>query len=715
MKNSFYIFIIIVISITFFLGAKQGPDKFGPVLDKAIDSGKESKFTVYVYLKDKGPDVQKYLANPLSMVSQRSLDRRAKVLPSNELVDFTDVPVYLEYAKLIESKSLKLRHILNWFNCVSVTATIPQLNEIASLNCVKEIELVERFKSVAENPEIKPPFIKQEVLSNDYPTVDSLNYGPSATQNTQIKVNLVHNQGIYGQGVIVANFDAGYQNLNHEVFSTLPTKIWRKKDFQTGDTVTLASHSHGQATFSLVGGYKPGQLIGPAFMSTFVLCRTEVDPTETPVEMDNWSAAAQWADSLGVDVITSSLGYLTFDAPYSSYSWQDMNGKKLLITRAAALASHKGIVVSNSAGNDGSSTHNTLGGPADADSIITVGAVTNTGVRASYSSVGPTTDSINNVPAPRIKPDIMTMGSGNQVATQTGYSTFGSGTSWACPMNAGVVALMLSANKNLTPLQVRGIIRKFASNNSAPNNLIGWGIVDAQQSVDSARKMDNVPPTIIHTQPFTSTLNTGTLTFKSRIFDNGIIRYTRTGEAPRIYYRKNTGSSWTAYTSANFTAVNLDTFSFQIPGSALNTQVEYYIAAQDIALPNALSSTVPAGGSGINPPGMTNPPVSFAFIVGNPSGISGNGEIPYEFRLYNNYPNPFNPSTLIKYELAKNSFVSLKVYDISGKLVSELVNSNQNAGYYEVRFEAGMLSSGVYFYTIEAGKFKDQKKMLFIK
>ncbi|MFA7361125.1 MAG: S8 family serine peptidase, partial [Candidatus Kapaibacterium sp.] len=662
---------------------------------------------VYVYFEDKGPNAERFLNDPLLLVSEKSLERRKKVLPQNNLVDITDVPVYSPYVNEVASKTLKVRHELKWFNCVSVEASKSQVLDLAALEFVEKIELVERYRKVVENDEMT--VVNTTTIESDSPLLDSLNYGESLNQDTLIKVNRVHNQGIFGQGIIVANFDAGYQNLNHEAFTSYPMKIWKKKDFHTGDTVSLASHSHGQATLSLVGGYKPGSLISPAFASTFVLCRTEVDPGETPIEMDHWAAAAQWADSLGVDVITSSLGYLEFDSPYTSYTWQDMNGNTMLITKAADLAAYKGITVFNSAGNSGSGTNNTLGGPADGDSVITVGALTSSGIRASYSSVGPTTD----VPS-RIKPDIMTRGSGNQVATQTGYSNFGSGTSWACPMAAGVGAMMLSANKNITPIQVRDIMRKFASNNSSPNNQLGWGTVNAEKSVDSVRKMDNVLPTIQHTQPFTSTANTGVLSFKARMYDNGIIRQW-TIEAPRLYYRKNTGSGWSTWSFVNKSSSNLDTFYFQIPGSTFGTSVQYYFAAQDIALPIAKMSTIPAGGSGINPPGATAPSEFFQYVVGMTS-IGGTGmDIPKEYKLFTNYPNPFNPTTEIKYDLPKSSFVKLRVYDINGRFVKELVNQVQTAGSYNARFDASGFSSGVYFYQLSAGDFKAQNKMLLVK
>ncbi|MDD5361485.1 MAG: S8 family serine peptidase [Ignavibacteria bacterium] len=710
MKKTISFAFIFLIALVLFTGTKTHNNKISERLQKAISYSQENKLAVYIYFNDKGPDAQSYLAKPLSLVTERSLERRKKVLPPDALVEMADVPLYQPYVEMAAGQTTRLRNQLRWLNCVSADVTIEQIDALAKMNCVKNMDLVEKFKKSKDENQIGANENRPVENTGDNPLVDTLDYGTSLAQSSLIKVNLVHDQGIFGQKIIIGHFDAGYLNLNHEAFTTLPMKILHRKDFHTGDTVNIASHSHGQATLSLVGGYKPGQLISPAFMSSFLLCRTEVDPTETPIEMDHWIAAAQWVDSLGADVISSSLGYRTFDSPYTSYTWQDMNGHTLPISIAAGHAAHVGILVSNSAGNDGQETNNTLGGPADADSILTVGALNSDGTRASYSSVGPTTD----VPA-RFKPDIMTQGSGNKVADQTGYNMFGSGTSWACPMNAGVAALMLSANRNLTPLQIIGIVHKFGSNSTSPNNLIGWGTLNAQLCVDSARKLDNTAPAILHTQPFATTTDTSAKIFKAVISDNGIIRYTRSNEAPRIYFRKNTGGGFGTYTSANFYNRNLDTFYFKITGSPLGTTVEYYIAAQDIALPTPKITTVPAGGSGVTPPGTTAPGTRYSYTVQTTSVIATGSDVPNEFRLFNNYPNPFNPSTLIKFEIAKPELVTLKIYDIAGRLVRLAVNERLNAGTYQYQFDAEGLSSGLYIYQINAGTFRATNKMLLVK
>jgi serine protease AprX len=720
MKKIITLSLVALISLTFFLASKQKIDKFGPRLKYAVENSTNTQYSVYIYLNDKGPNAEAMLNNPLNLVTQRSLDRRVKVMPAGHLVDMSDIPLYAPYKNEVGTKVLKIRQEIKWFNAVTADVNASQLYDISNLNYVSKIELIEKFIKNNDNVESNPgDGIINQTYQTDQPNVDTLNYGTGSalSQITQIKVNLVHDIGVYGQNVMVANFDNGWKYQNHESFTTLPMNVYRQYDFQLHipNAYSVGSNTtHGTNTLSLVGGYKPGKLIGPAFKSIFLVARTEVDTFERPVEMDNWVAAAQWADSLGADVITSSLGYLEFDAGYSGYTYLDMNGRTLPVTLAAALAARHGIVVCNSAGNNyHSGSVNTLNGPADADSIITVGAVSSSGTIASFSSQGPTTDN-----PPRIKPDVCAMGSNNYVA-QSGTTTYqnGDGTSYSCPITAGVAALVLCANKNLTPIQVRGILRYFASNHLSPNNIYGWGTIDAQQSVDSARKLDNVYPTINHTQPFTTTTNTGVITLKARVFDNGIIRYSRSTEAPRVYFRKstNSGANWTAYSSANYTNnTTRDTFYFQITGSTAGTRVEYYLAVQDIALPSAFGVTLPVGGGGINPPGYNAPPTRFTYNVTSPTSIISN-ETPAEYKLFDNYPNPFNPVTKIRFRIKETGFVTLKVYDITGKLVITLVNQKMQSGDYNVDFDGRDLSSGLYIYKIESGDFKDTKKMLMIK
>jgi subtilisin family serine protease len=222
-------------------------------------------------------------------------------------------------------------------------------------------------------------------------------------------------------------------------------------------------------------------MIGPAYAAAFILAKTENTASETPVEEDNWAAAAEWAEAMGADVISSSLGYLVFDRPFTSYTFMDMNGQTAISTRAADLAASLGVVVVNSAGNEGfNPDHNTLGAPADGRAVIAVGAVDFAGRRASFSSVGPTPDG-------RVKPDVAAQGVAVKVARSTSTTGYGgsSGTSFSCPLTAGVAALVLQAHPFYGVEQVISVMRETASNAGSPDNLLGWGIVNALAAVQA--------------------------------------------------------------------------------------------------------------------------------------------------------------------------------------------------------------------------------------
>ncbi|MBP1654857.1 MAG: Subtilisin-like serine protease, partial [Bacteroidetes bacterium] len=299
-------------------------------------------------------------------------------------------------------------------------------------------------------------------------------------------------------GVLVGVFDNGFRLPSHESLSS--TTILATRDFvDRKESVVPANPAtnfgaHGTNTLTTIGGNKPGQLIGPAFGATFILARTENDSSETPVEEDNWVAAIEWADSIGVQVTSTSLGYLDYDWPYTSWTWRDMNGRTTKISRAAAMAAAKGIVVVNSAGNEGmpgDTTINSLIAPADADSMIAVGAVTPQGVRTYFSSVGPTTS----VP-PRIKPDIMATGSSIYCASATNPTsyTYVQGTSFSCPLAAGVAALMVKAAPTATPMQVIQALKMTASQAATPDNRMGWGIIDAPKAITYLTGLVSVDP-----------------------------------------------------------------------------------------------------------------------------------------------------------------------------------------------------------------------------
>ncbi len=444
---------------------------------------KEGSALAWIYLTDKGNDLEEYFYNPSSVVTERSLARRAKVNYSESLIDYSDLPVNLEYIKTLSDLGIKIKNRSKWFNSVSAYISSTQLDEIVKLPFVKKVDLVAQLKS---SHRIEEGFSAEagNAVHKKTSTVE-LDYGESLSQLALINVPEVHAQGLSGAGVTICVMDAGFDLLAHEAFENMNiTATW---DFVNGDedvenSGDMGNGSHGTKVLSTLGGFKEGKIIGPAYNAEFILAKTENTDSETPIEEDNWVAAMEWADSLGADITSTSLSYLDYDPPYPSYTWENMDGNTALITRAGDLAVKKGMVVVNSAGNNGyHPEHNTLGAPADGDSVIAAGSVTMNGDISYFSSVGNTVDG-------RIKPDFMAPGSGVYCASNlnTGVYTYASGTSFSCPILSGVIALILESNPSLTPMEVREILRQTSSNSASPDREFGWGIVDALAAVNAS-------------------------------------------------------------------------------------------------------------------------------------------------------------------------------------------------------------------------------------
>jgi len=481
----------IVAAVIFFAGisfAQSSMEKFTPELNSVIDySNLNEELLVWVFFTDKGTETQNYFQKPSTVVSEKSLKRRAKVLSADKLISETDLPVNHNYIDQVQSLGFVLKQKTKWFNGISGFITKDKLVQISALPFVKQLDIVYRFRKNNFEDEVQndnPQNSTNDNLSKPQGT-HSFNYGQSYTQLNQITVPQVHDLGYTGAGITICLMDAGFDRLSHQVFSSM--NIIATWDFVNGDPNVqnhgdLGNGSHGTSTLSLIGGFYETKLIGPAFGADFILAKTENTESETPIEEDNWLAALEWADSIGVDITSTSLGYIGFDPPYPSYTWQDMDGNTCRITNSADYGVSLGIFVANSAGNEGSHpTRNTLGAPADGDSVIAVGSVTSSGNRSSFSSVGPTVDG-------RIKPDLMAMGSNNYVAcngSNSCYSSWGSGTSWSCPMVAGAAALLLEADPSLTPMQLASLMKNTASLSNNPNNQMGWGIVNTYSALQS--------------------------------------------------------------------------------------------------------------------------------------------------------------------------------------------------------------------------------------
>jgi hypothetical protein len=325
----------LIITIVLFTGiifAQSQVEKFTPQLDDVIsNTNQNEELLVWVFFSDKGNETQSYFQKPSTVVSEKSLKRRAKVLSDDKLISTTDLPVNQNYIDQIQSLGFRLKQKTKWFNGISGWVTKTELVQISNLSFVKQFDIVYRFKNDKSEEEILNDFPEEinQNLSKPLET-HSFNYGESYTQLNQITVPQVHDLGYTGAGVTICMMDAGFDLwTTHQVFDSM--NVIATWDFVNGDPDVengsdMGEGSHGCATLSLIGGFYQGELIGPAFGADFILAKTENTDSETPIEEDNWIAAMEWADSIGVDVTSTSLSYLDYDPPYPSYTWEDMDG-----------------------------------------------------------------------------------------------------------------------------------------------------------------------------------------------------------------------------------------------------------------------------------------------------------------------------------------------------------------------------------------------------
>jgi len=448
------------------------------------------------------------LKNPASFLSQKSIDRRNK---QNILISISDLPVNPYYISVIKALDITVINQSKWLNAITVSfSDTNKINSIKALPFVVSVKKIDGIqnnnvpsKFKIENNTIAVSFAK----SSRSPSSDVLDYGLSYSQANQIGVNCLHNLGYQGQGMTIAILDAGFFDVNIlPAFDSLFAnhQILGTRDFVTGDTMVYEDFPHGMNVLSCMGGNLPGQLIGTAPKARYWLLRTEDAASEKIIEEVNWLVGAEFADSVGADIINSSLGYNNFDNSADNISYSDLDGKTTIISRAAAWAASKGILVVSSAGNSGGAPWYKITAPADADSILTVGAVDSAGIIAPFSSRGNTFDG-------RIKPNTVARGVQAVIAANTGGITTGSGTSFSSPITAGAVACLWQANPSATNMQLLDAIQQSASQASNPDSIEGYGIPNfclAHNILTGIERHDlNKEQLIVHPNPFTDNFN----------------------------------------------------------------------------------------------------------------------------------------------------------------------------------------------------------------
>ncbi len=375
-----------------------------------------------------------------------------------------------------------------WLNAVSAYLTPEQVEAVRTLPFVRGIRPVggmapvdETARPLVEAPSL--PLVPHRLARR-------LDYGLSQTQLARVNALPPLERGLNGSGVRLGIIDTGLGDLaTHPAFDRMlaEERFLESRDF-TGQPDD--GSRHGRSVLSVAAGFDEGALIGPGYGAEILHARTEYTPTETNQEEDNFVAGLEWMEAEGVDVVNVSLGYSEFDAGQHSYTPDDMDGDTPVTTQAADRAAQLGVVVVVSAGNSGNDAWRIITSPADGDSVITVGAVDANGLKASFSSFGPTADG-------RIKPDVSAQGVSVYLANAASGYGFSNGTSFSAPMVSGLVTLLLQVNPALTPVQVRDVLRQTASQSTSPDNSLGWGIVDAEAAVALAEALatgvDEVP------------------------------------------------------------------------------------------------------------------------------------------------------------------------------------------------------------------------------
>lgn len=442
----------------------------------ATGQGITNSYFYRVYFADKG---DRNINNTAleTLVSPKAIERRKKNGITN--ADYRDLPVFQRYIDQIKSSGLSLHCKSKWMNTALFKASSSiDISTILDFPFVTDIHVVKK-------PGIKSSFINKldfQETADDFSAYDR--------PITMVNGYPLHNSGYVGNNVLIAVLDGGF--LNADQISSLSHLRSRKGikytyDFVNNSRLVYNSSTHGTAVLSILAGKISGFIAGTATGADYLLLKTEDVATEFPCEEDFWIAGAEFADSAGVDIISSSLGYYTFDDPSLNYKHSDLDGNTAFITRAADIAAAKGILVVNSAGNERNKEWKRIIFPSDGDSVMASAAVQGNNLISTFSSAGPSYDR-------RVKPDISTMGVNVPLQTASNTVTRGNGTSFSCPVLSGMAACLIQAVPEAGNYDIIAAMRASADRVNAPDSLYGYGIPDMVLALNKLQdKFLNIP------------------------------------------------------------------------------------------------------------------------------------------------------------------------------------------------------------------------------
>ena len=426
-------------------------------------SAEETTYMFRILLKDKGQSTYS-IQKPEEFLSEKAILRREK---QGIAIDETDLPVNTSYIFQIKNTGVQIVTQSKWLNTVSVKTTDSlSVDKLLQLPFVDTLSLVFKGTINQEQEDIIPenPLIVTA-------TPETNHYGVAFTQIAMHNGNLLHEAGYKGAGMTIAVIDAGFHNVdcidalnNDQILGAKTFSYTTAHPFRT-------KNQHGTRVLSCMLSNKANVMVGTAPEASYFLFCSEVDGSEFPIEEDFWVAAIEYADSIGVDIATTSLGYTTFDLPEMNHQQQQLDGNTILMSKAATLAAEKGMLLLNAAGNEGGRTWSTISFPSDAEKILTVGALVSSESLSSFSPMGPSADG-------RVKPDIMALGTSASLIDSNGNLIKGNGTSYATPIMAGLTACLWQAFPDRTNLELIEMIQRSSHKYTSPDNHYGYGIPD---------------------------------------------------------------------------------------------------------------------------------------------------------------------------------------------------------------------------------------------
>lgn len=419
-------------------------------------SAQQDTLKYRISLKDKAA-TEYSLKKPEKYLSAKAIERRRK---QNLPIDSTDLPVCRKYIDEIRKQGVKIVVTGKWDNFVTVSCNDTTLiDRIAALPFVLSTEKVWISPGAG-----KPSMATERDSVLNQPTIhpDSI-YGRAITQIQMSNGDKLHEAGFKGQGMTIAVIDAGFHNVD-KITAMQNIRILGTKDFVNQQADIFAESSHGMSVLSCIGMNRPDIMTGTAPEASFWLLRSEDEYSEHLVEQDYWSAAVEFADSVGVDVINTSLGYYSFDDKSKNYKYRDLDGRHALMSRQASHIADKGMILVCSAGNSGAGSWKKITPPGDADNVLTVGAIDKRAVLATFSSVGNTADH-------RVKPDVVAVGVGSDVIRTDGNQGRANGTSFSSPIMCGMVTCLWQACPTLTAKEVIELVRRSGDRAGFPDNI----------------------------------------------------------------------------------------------------------------------------------------------------------------------------------------------------------------------------------------------------